>query len=84
MELSEQADNMNNRDDLVLFIQTLANDYRNHGRFWENGDLYTYLESLSAWVNDSDGYYSNNNVQKSDPPNWNFIGQMLLAATRYE
>lgn len=53
------------------------------GAPWRNDTLVTYLEALSGWLADSDGFYANQN--RVPPGNgWEVINDALHAATVYE
>jgi hypothetical protein len=59
----------------------LASEARD-GASWQNDVLHIYLEALSAWLADSDGYYAN---QHRVPPSnaWEVVNDALQAATIY-
>ena len=44
----------------------------------------SYLESLTAWTQDMDGYYKNNGKQMPEDVNWDVIAAMLCAGSIYE
>ena len=44
----------------------------------------SYLESLTAWTQDMDGYYKNNGKQMPEDVNWDVIAAMLYAGSIYE
>ena len=46
--------------------------------------LHDYLESLTAWVEDSDGYYYNSGKEIPENINWDFIATLLYAGSIYE
>ncbi|WP_442857041.1 DUF7660 family protein [Arthrobacter sp. YN] len=51
---------------------------------WENADLESFLEAMSAWTRDMDGYFMNRGEPVPDVPSWQLFAQMLLAAKIYE
>lgn len=84
MQLKDRVEAIQSRADLVRFLEALAEDLRSRPEDWENNTLENYLEALSSWVDDSDGYYRNRGVAIPVTPTWKNIGEMLLAATMYE
>jgi hypothetical protein len=51
---------------------------------WPNNNLLAFLEALSAWVRDMDGYYLNRGLPVPNRPQWSTFAHMLMAATMYE
>lgn len=52
---------------------------------WENKTLDTFLEALSAYTEDIQGYYDN--MEKSvnaDEPSWQTFADIFKGATMYE
>ena len=82
-DLNELQARIENKKDLVLFIEHLVDDLKQNPDNWENNTLERFLEAMSAWVNDIEGFYVN---QGSRPPeiNWKFVGQLLLVSRNYE
>ncbi|BCW35138.1 hypothetical protein StoSoilA2_11940 [Arthrobacter sp. StoSoilA2] len=72
------------RQDLADFIDQFRLSLRQDPGSWENGDLESFLEALSAWTRDMDGYFANLGEPVPDVPSWRLIAQMLLAARVYE
>jgi hypothetical protein len=84
MELREQAEKIQTREDLVLFIHHLVRDLRQCPERWENTSLDAYLGAIAAWVQDMEGYYRNRGETPPQHPTWKQIGEILLAARIYE
>jgi hypothetical protein len=84
INLKEAVQNIKNRNDLACFIKLLLDDFKNNENEWENVTLERYLESMSAWLVDSDGLSSNLGKELPKQPDWNTIGEILLAAKYYE
>ncbi len=59
-------------------------DYLHNYNEWENKTIPDFLESLGAWINDMDGYYENNKLEKPIDINWQFFIEALYAAKYYE
>ncbi|MEU5771495.1 hypothetical protein ABZ782_36905 [Streptomyces asoensis] len=72
------------RADLVSYIRQLSQEAQVPSSGWENQSLDCYLEALSAWTNDMDGYFGNRGEPVPDGPDWSLIASMLRAACFYE
>ena len=84
MDLNAKADAVSSRDQFVDFLNALRQDAATHPEEWQNKTLDEYLEALSAWVQDMDGYYKNNNRPVPTSPGWKNLAEMMLAAKYYE
>ena len=84
LRLHKAAVSIRTRQDFVAFARALGEHSRQNPTDWENRDLSSYLEALAAWVEDMDGYFSNQGEPVPDPPSWKTLGQILLAARVYE
>lgn len=52
---------------------------------WENETAYSFLQALAAWLNDSDGYYKNKNIEMdTEIASWQLFAEALHAASIYE
>lgn len=80
----EQAKSIKTKEDLVNFIKLLVRDLKDDPDSWENSRLDRYLDALSAWTEDMEGFFANVGEPFPETPNWRLIGIMLLAAKRYE
>ncbi|MFE4829928.1 hypothetical protein [Streptomyces sp. NPDC056672] len=72
------------RADLVSYIRQLSQEAGVTSSSWENQSLDRYLEALSSWTNDMDGYFINRGEPVPDTPDWSLIASMLRAACFYE
>lgn len=84
MDLKKKVDTVTSRDDFAAFVDALRNDLNMHPDDWENPTLDRFLEALSAWVRDSEGYYKGNNLPAPESPSWKNFAEMMLAAKYYE
>jgi hypothetical protein len=78
------ANDINSREHLADFIDSLRTDLLTHPEKWENATLEEYLEALAAWVRDMDGLYKNLGVPMPEAPDWRLIMAMLRAGRNYE
>jgi hypothetical protein len=84
MELHERIERIQSKSDLVEFIEALASDARTNADRWENSTVERYLSALARWLEDSDGYYQNQNRPVPERPSWRSVAEMLIAAKMYE
>jgi hypothetical protein len=76
------ARKITSRDDLITLIRELSLE---DSSTWDNSDLSSFLEALSGWIGDCDGYYKNtgSNIDP-DSPSWQLFADALQAAKIYE
>jgi hypothetical protein len=82
--LEVAVQHIRSRTDLAAFIGALLVDLKDRPNDWDNRDLNHFLEAMSAWVQDMDGYFQNIGETVPDQPDWKTLGQILLAARVYE
>jgi hypothetical protein len=69
---------------LAQFARDLARSAESEGEEWENSDLASYLDGMSGWIEDMDGYFSNVGESIPEQPTWKLVAMILLAARSYE
>ena len=84
MSLEEKVVLVGDRCDLVKVIEALRVDLNENPSEWVNQDLGGFLEALSAWVNDMDGFFLGRGLDVPKSPTWKNIAEMLVAAKYYE
>ena len=84
MSIFDQHRSIRSREDFVIFVRALRKDFEENPGSWENGSLEDFLGALASWVEDMDGYYANQGLQKPQIPDWKIFGDMLMAARVYE
>lgn len=84
MALHDEVERIESREDLAAFVEHLKLDHKTNPGGWENGDLASFLEALSAWTEDMPGYFANRGEDMTAVPAWRLLGMMLLAARSYE
>ena len=73
------------RQTLIKFLDLLRQDYLNNPDSWENKTLPDFLEALSAYAEDIQGYYDNMKQDvNADQPNWQTFADIFKGATIYE
>ncbi|WP_152364017.1 DUF7660 family protein [Microlunatus speluncae] len=72
------------RLELAQFVQGLAQASEGTDEAWENTTLRSYLDGMSGWIEDMDGYFQGLGEEVPDHPTWSLIAMILLAARSYE
>lgn len=84
VDIQAELNAIRSREDLATFILSLRQDLSDYPAEWENPTLDRFLEALAAWCADMPGYFLNRGEPQPDQPDWQLVGLMLLAASRYE
>ena len=82
--LSEMVEHIQTREDFVAFAHAFLKNLHEQPEGWENGNLPSFLQALTTWVEDMYGYYQNKGEPLPLQPSWKILGQILLAAKVYE
>jgi hypothetical protein len=73
------------RQSFIEFIDLLQKDFVDNPESWENKKLDDFLEALSSYANDIQGYYDNTKQNvNADEPNWQTFADIFKGATLYE
>ncbi len=84
MDINEIVASVNSREEFISFLDAFLNDLRRNPTEWENSTLDSYLEAMKAWVEDSDGYYSDKGQTLPQAPSWRTIAEILISSKYYE
>jgi hypothetical protein len=79
-----EIENIRTREDLAQYVRELSIRANNPDENWENMDLYSFLEAMSGWIQEMDGYYKKIGKAMPKQPTWKTIAEILTAATVYE
>ena len=82
--INEQLNKITTREDLYDFLKILIDDPRTKNGKWFNSELESYLEGISGFVNDLEGYYKNRNEEYPKDINYKLIAEILLSGLYYE
>jgi len=77
-----KMDEVASREQLAAYVRELAHEAARGDL--ENATLGAFLEALSAWIDDMDGYFANLGNEVPTQPDWKLVAMMLRAATMYE
>lgn len=71
------------KQELITLIFELLDD--NDAVQWENNSAYAFLQAIAAWLNDSDGFYKNQNMKvNTKEASWQIFADALQATSVYE
>lgn len=84
MDISKSINDIDSKEKFIEFLNELINDREKKDAEWENKDIPEYLESISSWVEDMEGYYMNTNQDVPNDINWSFIAQLFYVGKIYE
>jgi len=82
--LLSQLEGVETREELSDFVLALVQDLRDNEDNWENQNLPTFLEAISAWIRDMDGFYANQGKDIPHDVPWKIFADILFAARSYE
>jgi hypothetical protein len=80
----DQINTIKTREDLARFVVELSKEYKAAPDSWVNNSLHAFLAALAGWIEDMDGYYTNQEQPVPTAPEWRTVAQMLAAARYYE
>ena len=73
------------RTSFIEFIELLHEDFRKNSERWQNRNLDDFLEALSRYAKDIQGYYDNTNKNvNADQPSWQVFADIFKGSTIYE
>ena len=85
--MSDILDNfkVTDRQTFIKFIDLLYKDFMDNPERWENKTLPDFLEALSAYADDLQGYYDNMKLNvDADKPDWQTFADIFKGAKVYE
>ena len=76
---------VSSRQDFICFLESLQADLKRGTPEWTNDKLGEFLEAMTAYASDVQGYYVNTNKHVSaDEASWQVFADILRGATMYE
>ncbi len=84
MKINKMIENVKSKEDFISFINRLSKDNQINNDEWENKDILSYLEGVSSWVEDMDGYYKNMKLDVPINIDWRFIATLFYVGKIYE
>lgn len=75
-DISCKINHMKNKDDFLVFLDMLKNDFDCHKKEWQNKTIPEYLDAVQSWIAD----YSQSPLNDID---WQKMDYSLLAKILY-
>ena len=73
------------RQSFIKFLESLHQDFIDNGQEWESKTLDGFLEALSRYTVDIQGYYDNTNQNiNADNASWQVFADIIKGAKIYE
>lgn len=73
------------RQTFIKFLDLLRKDFLDNPKSWENKTLTYFLEALSVYTEDIQGYYDNMNLSiKANKPKWSTFADIFKGVKIYE
>lgn len=73
------------RQTFVKFIEVLRNDFLKNPENWRNKTLPDFLDAISAYTEDIQGYYDNMKINvNADNADWSIFADIFQGAMIYE
>ena len=70
--------------DFITFLRSLKADYLENFSSWENRDIASFLEAMASWMEDMDGFYTNQGLPIPEKPDWEIFADILMGGKQYE
>jgi hypothetical protein len=83
-DFNQTINEIKGKEDFINFVELLLSNLKNNPKEWTNKSLPQYLEGISSWTEDMEGYYQNNNLPVPENVNWKVFADILIAAKMYE
>ncbi len=84
MDVYQQLEKVKTKQELIVFIKSLRDDFKNNKDDWQNWTLESYLEAVEAWLNDSDGLPMNTGQKIEELSKWELVATILYVGKIYE
>lgn len=84
IDFNQKIIEIKSKEDFINFIELLVSNLKNNPEEWSNKTLSEYLESISSWTEDMEGYYQNNKIPIPENIDWKVFANILIAAKMYE
>ncbi len=76
---------VNDRKSFIRFLELFHQDFLVTKKQWENNTLESFLEAMTRYAQDIEGYYQNTNQSiDADIPGWAIFADILKGSKVYE
>ena len=84
IDFNQKINEIHSKEDFINFVELLVSNLKSNPEEWTNKTLSEYLESISSWTEDMEGYYQNNSIAIPENVDWKVFANILIAAKMYE
>ncbi len=84
IDFNQKINEIHSKEDFVNFVELLVSNLKSNPEEWTKKTLPEYLESISSWTEDMEGYYQNNSIPIPENVDWKVFANILIAAKMYE
>ena len=74
------VEGVRSRETFDAFLRAIVEDASANGMTWENPGKAQFLAALSAWLDDSAGFYRNAGLDPSEISPWRLLSDGLMEA----
>lgn len=72
------------KSEFICFLRDLKEDYIDNLQTWENRDIGNFLEAMASWIEDMDGFYTNQGLSVPEALDWKVFADILMGGKLYE
>ena len=80
----EDTAKIETKNDLISFMNHILEDYSKYGDKWENQNISSFTNAFKSWLEESEGFYKNLNIDRNSVNPWREVGDALAVAWIFE
>jgi calcineurin-like phosphoesterase family protein len=80
----EKLQNIVTKEDFVFFLKDFIEYFIENKENLENQSIEHFLEAMCAFIDGSENYYKNFNIDPNKLSQWRIFADILMASTVYE
>lgn len=84
MDFNNIINGVHSKEDFMNFLAELQLDKEQNSEEWKNDEITSYLEGISSWVDDMEGYFNNMHIDMPTDIDWRFIATLFYVGKIYE
>ena len=62
----------------------ILEDYSNYADKWENQNISSFTKAFKSWLEESEGFYKNMNIDRNSVNPWREVGDAFAVARIFE
>lgn len=84
MDYWVKANSVRDQETLSEFLLAASRDFSENPEGWENRDISSFLEAMSAWVAECEGAFRRSGTPLPSTDSWATVAKAVAAARIYE